>query len=454
MKKKLSGICRKKLYLNTDFVKNTNGDNTVFLNYKTGNWIEIDKVGYEIAKKISDSTIKKCISDIAKDTGNDYKDVLRLYKESIITMLKVGFLIQEESNKYEKRIQTDKKVFFEQIWIHVTDTCNLSCPYCYFKARNLLDEGKATCIDYMALKKFLTTIPIKHRKRIVISGGEPFLNKDLALFARILKVKMKFLSIKIITNGTVGHNIYRQLSPYVREIQFSLDGVRKETHENNRGKGTFEKTIAGIKQAVSSGFKNVIISFAVTERNIEELLEIPLFVKSMNVHAVHINRIIRTGKNIDARIGGFFESFDEYYKKFLQMVNDLKKDGYLIHVSNSFEMTEKIKIGGKVISCGMGKNIISIVPNGDIYPCPSLHYDEYKLGSINDRIKKIISAGYVFNMEHNVENEHTACYSCKYKYFCGGGCRAEALAEGDINGLMERCGNMHDDIIRGICCSN
>lgn len=457
MKKSFNSICNKQLIINQDFIKAPDCNKLIFLNYKSGNWIELDEIGYSMAKNISGSTIKAYLTEVAKENETQYSYVAKIYNESIEAMLKVGFLIVADNNgnedKKKKKLPKETKSSFEQIWIHIIDTCNLSCPYCYFRARNVLDEGGIKNIDIGLLKKFLNQIPLWKRKNIVISGGEPFLNKELVTILRLLKERLRFPSVKIITNGTVGHNIYSQVFPYINGIQFSLDGIKKETHEKNRGAGSFEKTIMGIKKSVSLGFKNIIISFAVTEENIDDLLDFPAFAKDLGIHSVHINRIIRTGKNMNKAIGGYFDSFDKNYKVFLKKVAELKEDGYSISVSNSFEITQKIKIGGKVVSCGVGKTIISIVPNGNIYPCPSLHYDAYRIGTLNDKLNSIIKEGVSFNRQHNVESKKTDCYSCKYKYFCGGGCRAEALAEGSINGSMDRCKNIYSDIISGICYS-
>ena len=48
--------------------------------------------------------------------------------------------------------------------------------------------------------------------------------------------------------------------------------------------------------------------------------------------------------------------------------------------------------------------------------------------------------GKEFAFEHGVESPKMKdCYSCKYKYFCGSGCRVCALFDGDIYAADAYC---------------
>jgi pyruvate formate lyase activating enzyme len=79
------------------------------------------------------------------------------------------------------------------IW---TISCNFSCPFCYNKD---LVEGNITEIPEEDILSFLE----KRKKLIdglVISGGEPLLQKDLKNFCK--KVKKLSYKIKIDTNGS------------------------------------------------------------------------------------------------------------------------------------------------------------------------------------------------------------------------------------------------------------
>ena len=80
----------------------------------------------------------------------------------------------------------------------------------------------------------------------------------------------------------------------------------------------------------------------------------------------------------------------------------------------------QIKLNAPCFSCGAGKSICSIAPNGDVYPCQSLHYPEFNMGnilkvSIEELNRKI---GLI------TVDQISVCSRCNVKFICGGGCPA------------------------------
>ena len=75
--------------------------------------------------------------------------------------------------------------------------------------------------------------------------------------------------------------------------------------------------------------------------------------------------------------------------------------------------------------CGAGTEYIAITPEGDIYPCHQFVGDpEYRLGNVNDdhfenRLADTFRKAHIFSKED--------CGTCWAKYYCSGGCHANAL---------------------------
>ena len=84
--------------------------------------------------------------------------------------------------------------------------------------------------------------------------------------------------------------------------------------------------------------------------------------------------------------------------------------------------------GFPIMHCGAGINAISILPNGDVFPCVKCEKIEYKICNIfNDgAISEIYN-----NARQILKNElveyKDSCRECEIKYLCGGGCRAEEI---------------------------
>ncbi len=120
------------------------------------------------------------------------------------------------------------------------------------------------------------------RANIIFLGGEPTLHKDLA--PAIKKAKdLGYNSITVDTNGYLFNNILSKVTPdEVDYFSFSLDGATSATNDMIRGKGSYDKCTAGIKEAVSKGFTTSLI-YTVSKANIHELEMMTPLVKDLGI---------------------------------------------------------------------------------------------------------------------------------------------------------------------------
>lgn len=77
------------------------------------------------------------------------------------------------------------EVPLKNIWIFVTDKCNLNCDYCFFKHRTNSRE-----LSYAQISTLLSTLPRDKRHTIVVSGGEPLIVWDKVeyIFNRVFEL--------------------------------------------------------------------------------------------------------------------------------------------------------------------------------------------------------------------------------------------------------------------------
>ncbi|MFA7088385.1 MAG: radical SAM protein, partial [Patescibacteria group bacterium] len=134
----------------------------------------------------------------------------------------------------------------------VTSRCNSRCRHC-FNWRNI---GKVVDLDLIEIEKRAKRLP--HFDNLLLSGGEPFLRKDLADLINIFVRNNKIKTVSIPTNGLLTASIIDILEkilliPNINavNINFSLDGLN-DIHDNIRGiEGNFVITMESIK-AVSA----------------------------------------------------------------------------------------------------------------------------------------------------------------------------------------------------------
>lgn len=444
------------------------GEKVVCINWETGNWIKLNESGVMLLDRIGNKSFADILSDISSEMSFSEEMTKQLFEpvfkqlitsKLIITKEKTPLIIEEDKDSHAR------KNYPQQIWIHVTDTCNLGCPFCYYKAKGIGANLPVTNINKEKLFEFLFSIPEEQRETITISGGEPFLNEDLPCIVKTLKEDLHFNFVMVISNGTVRHDLYDKVIPYVDYLQISIDGISPEKHEKTRGKNTFALMKEGISKAQSVRRGSVRLSYTVTADNVSELPELAQFAFEQEVNSIHINKLMRVGKNIanEARISPEllkekiecfkknvyeYNSKINYIREILEVGNEDRRK--FITYSNSFNMENKIEVAGRLTGCGLGAGMISIDADGTIYACPSLHNPDFVIGSLEEGYDDAVRRGREMSSLYDVDNEKMECKACKYRYFCGGGCRAEALAAGNIYGKYEQCVSFCEALINDI----
>ncbi len=165
----------------------------------------------------------------------------------------------------------------------VTDRCNLRCNYC------MPSEG----IDFVKNDKLLTISELERVSRalidlgidkIRITGGEPFVRKDLMVLLRSLSKIEGLEDISVTTNATlIGPYIDELKELGIRNINVSLDSINRETFERITRRKQFDTVHNNLIRLITEGF-NVRINFIVLDgQNEQDVLPILDVMKHYNV---------------------------------------------------------------------------------------------------------------------------------------------------------------------------
>jgi len=174
------------------------------------------------------------------------------------------------------------------LYLHLTDKCNLFCLHCY-------------CGDRIVKKRQMTWDFLKNAVRIfadefdiiTLTGGEAVLSP---IFYQVIELlNEKGLCARLDTNGQDLDKFFKKITPkMVSELRFSVDGSCPGINDVIRRKtGSFEKCIANIKKAVKLGFF-VEMTATVTKQNYKDMAKIidlakQLKVSVMNFHLATVN---------------------------------------------------------------------------------------------------------------------------------------------------------------------
>lgn len=165
-------------------------------------------------------------------------------------------------NTFSNRIYTLPIVI-----LYVTEACNLKCIMCSYRDR-LPDELTIDEIRELAiqLKEF-------GLRRIVFSGGEPLLRRDLPEICRVfndLGVKQTLL-----TNGLLLAKRIGDVGPFLDELIVSIDGANGNVHNEIRGINSFDTITSAILLLKKvNAHTNVSLRTVVQKKNFRQIPDI------------------------------------------------------------------------------------------------------------------------------------------------------------------------------------
>lgn len=257
--------------------------------------------------------------------------------------------------------------------VEITQKCNLRCEYC------CVGEPNSRDLSISDWKRIFKEFVDNKVLNVEITGGEPFLRKDLFELLDVIKDKCQF-SIK--TNGIlITEEIAVQLKRYknLRGVGISLDGPVPEVHDITRGENTFNKVMLGIKRLRE---QQILFGLMVTvnKYNCDNLEEMVIKAKEIGAKNITINRPMYVGRGKTAECFAFTV---EELKDIAFKLEKIKSKNPNYVIIGEWELLAEIhKIKNKIDAgiqnedvickkgCTLGVGSLFIRSNGDITPCP------------------------------------------------------------------------------------
>ncbi|MDZ4147171.1 MAG: GTP 3',8-cyclase MoaA [Flavobacteriaceae bacterium] len=156
----------------------------------------------------------------------------------------------------------------------VTDRCNLRCNYCMPESGiNFAENNKLLSIEELiTVSENLVELGID---KIRITGGEPFVRKDLMVLMRKLAQMKGLKDISVTTNATLIENHIDELKALgITNVNLSLDAINKETFEKITRRSHYEIVHRNLLRLIDEDF-NIRINFVVLDgQNTQDILPI------------------------------------------------------------------------------------------------------------------------------------------------------------------------------------
>ncbi len=204
----------------------------------------------------------------------------------------------------------------------VTDRCNLRCNYCMpEEGINFAKNDKLFTID--ELVKLSEIVVSQGIYKIRITGGEPFVRKDLMVLLRSLSKLDGLNDISVTTNATlIGPHIDELKELGIKNINVSMDAINRETFERITRRDHYDVVYNNMIRLITEGF-NVRINFIALEgQNTDDILPMLELTKHYNVSVRYLEEMPFNGGSKE------FQTIKWDFKTILEHIRSEHPDYY------------------------------------------------------------------------------------------------------------------------------
>ncbi|MDM9631748.1 GTP 3',8-cyclase MoaA [Robiginitalea aurantiaca] len=167
----------------------------------------------------------------------------------------------------------------------VTDRCNLRCNYC-MPEEGIAFSDRKSLLSIDEMKRLCNILASRGVDKIRLTGGEPFVRKDVMQLIEHLSGLEGLREISITTNATLIGPYIEQLEEYgVHSVNVSLDAITPESFKRITRRDQFELVHENLMRLIESKIK-VRINFIVLEGQNEE--DIHHMLEFQRVHPVSV----------------------------------------------------------------------------------------------------------------------------------------------------------------------
>jgi len=423
------------------------------------------------------SAVLKALQTSAEDTNNPSAllaktnlppQTLDKILDEIRQLITNGQLFTPSNEIHVHTHMQNRRPVVKALCLHMAHECNLRCAYCfagqgdYGHDRGLmsLETGKK------ALDFLIAQSGVRRNLEVDFFGGEPMLNFDtvkaLVAYGRARENETnKRFRFTLTTNGAllkdedheyinqhfdnvvmsldgrpeVNDRMRKFLSP--PNVAMSLDG-RPEVNDRMRKfpsspNGSFATIYPKIKAlADSRNHEKYYVRGTYTRHNLDFAADV-LYLADAGFTQISVEPVVAPPK---ADYSLRAEDLPALYAEYENLADALitrEREGHPINFFHfQMDLSGGPCLAKKVTGCGAGSEYLAITPSGKLFPCHQFVGDDsfclgdLDTGIINNEVVKDFAGCHVYSKP--------ACMDCWARYYCSGGCMANAyFANGDIN---------------------
>ncbi len=413
------------------------GDDYILLDVESGAVHLVDELTFEILDDFDGTNDAQVVDKLkSKYPAEEISEVLGELHE----LIDAGELFAPEINEVPTFAS---RGVVKSLCLMVAQDCNLRCKYCFgdagtFGHRAVMSEdvGRAA-VDFI-----IKNSGIRKHCEIDFFGGEPLINfrtvKAVTEYVRQRERDTgKIFKLTLTTNGMLlDEKISAWLDDNNISLVLSLDG-RQEVHDAMRpdigGRGSYARVLKNFQRVVKArGGENYYLRGTYTKKNldftadVENICNAGFDIVSVEPVVLKDSPLALTEDDLP-RIRAEYDRLTEFYLERRRLGRGFNFFHFNVDLSNGPCVAKRLS------GCGAGHEYFAVAENGDLYPCHQfVGRERYKLGNIFDGVSDAARHWPKYFRESHVLNK-PKCRGCWAKFFCSGGCHANAdLFHGDI----------------------
>jgi len=337
--------------------------------------------------------------------------------------------------------------------LNVAHACNMACTYCFAQKGDF--GGTVGLMSPQVAERAIDFVIDKsgevHNWEVDVFGGEPLLNWDVVVDTVAYAKQRghlagKHFNFTLTTNGLLLDTVKMD---YLVEngigVILSLDG-RPEVNDRHRvlrgGDGSYQELVPRFQQLVAKKPISYYIRGTFTRHNLD-FTEDARHIIELGFDQLSLEPAVGPHAPEAVSIAEIPQVLSEY-ERLAALIDDYRQQGREVHFFHfNLNINRGPCLAKRLTGCGAGTEYLTITPDGTIYPCHQLvENHNFIMGNVsspglNQEIRQRFAQS---TLQHK-----PLCQKCWARYFCGGGCHANAyntngdfLVPHDISCLMHR----------------
>lgn len=378
----------------------------------------------------------KTDEQIIGDLGEQIVEVL----DEIHELIDAGLLYSEPTED-GSNLKFNEPVI-KALCLLVAQDCNLKCDYCFAQSGEYHGErGMMSLETAKAALDFLVAHSGNRRNlEVDFFGGEPLLNFDVVKgtveYGRELERKYdKTFRFTLTTNAYhVTDEMIDFLNREMKNIVISIDG-RKDVHNARRkniaGEPSYDRVVKNAHRIVDGrGGREYYIRGTYTAENLDFANDV-LAIVDEGFDQVSVEPVVLSSGDLaiqSEHIPFLKHEYDVLARESLKREKEGKPFNFFHFM---LDLDSGPCLNKRLRGCGAGSEYLAVTADGSLYPCHQFAgIEEYKMGTVfegdpDSGIRKQFEDTHIYSKK--------GCNECWAKYYCSGGCAANAyMANQDI----------------------